>query len=123
MKCKVCESILIGRKDKTYCSIECKNDYHLTLRAVTKKTACQLDNRLHRNRSILSEVLGPKLKKKQILKSELIKKNFQFTFHTHSSVNSNGKRYFHIYDFAWMEFSDDMVLIVRNKSQWIPNKK
>jgi len=28
-------------------------------------------------------------------------------------TNKQGKTYFHLYDFAWMEFSDDSILIVR----------
>ena len=95
MKCKVCNSEFFGRKDKIFCSLSCKNDYHITLRTVTKKTAFQLDKILHRNRSILLEILGPKLRKKIILKSELVNKNFQFKFLTHFNINSQGKYYYH----------------------------
>jgi len=120
MKCKVCQKEFAGRKDKIFCSVECKNDYHLTLRSVTKKTAYPLDKILHRNRSILLEIMGPKLIKKMVLRSELVQKKFQFKFLTHYNQNSSGKIYHHVYDFAWMEFSDDEVLIIHQKKQWLP---
>lgn len=122
MKCKVCQKEFKGRKDKIFCSIQCKNDYHVTLRSVTNKTAYPLDKILHRNRSILLEVMGPKAAKKKIRRAELVKKKFQFKYLTHFNINSKGKMYHHIYDFAWMEFSDDEVMIIRQKKQWIPGR-
>ena len=116
MKCKVCNSEMTGRKGKLFCSLKCKNDYHITLRSVTKQTAYPLDRILHRNRSILLEVMGPNARKKITMRSELVKKKFQFKYLTHFNINSKGKMYHHIYDFAWMEFSDDEVLIVRQKN-------
>lgn len=118
MKCKVCDKEFIGRKDKIYCSVKCKNDYHVTLRTVTNQTAYPLDRILHRNRSILLEVMGPKARKKTILRSELVRKKFQFKYLTHFNINSKGKIYHYVYDFGWMEFSDDEILIVRQKNQW-----
>ncbi len=123
MKCKVCQKDFIGRKDKVFCSIKCKNDYHVTLRSVTKEIAFPLDKILHRNRSILLEIMGPKARKKKVKRSLLVKKKFQFKFITHFNINSKGKIYNHVYDFAWMEFSDDEVLILRQKKQWIPGVK
>ncbi len=49
----------------------------------------------------------------QINRMVLEKKKFRFKYHTHSNTNSRGKTYFHVYDFAWMEFSDEKVLIVK----------
>ncbi len=120
MKCPVCQNEVIGRKDKVFCSIQCKNDYHVTLRAATKQTAFPLDKVLHRNRSILLEIVGPKAVKKMVLRSDLVKKKFQFKFVTHYNINSKGKIYNHVYDFAWMEFSDDEILIIRQKKQFMP---
>jgi hypothetical protein len=120
MKCKVCDKEITGRKDKIFCSLKCKNDYHVTLRKVTIDTAYPLDRILHRNRSILLEIMGPRANKKIIMRSELVKKKFQFKYLTHFSINSKGKTYSHVYDFAWMDFSDDEVLIVRQRKQWIP---
>lgn len=123
MKCKVCQKEFIGRKDKIFCSIKCKNDYHVTLRAVTKQTAYPLDRILHRNRSILLELMGPKAIKKIVKRSELVKKKYQFKFITHYNINSKGKTYNHVYDFAWMEFSDDEILIIHQKNQWLPSTR
>lgn len=122
MKCKVCDIEIIGRKDKIFCSIQCKNDYHLTLRKVTKREAFPLDRILHRNRSILLEIMGPRASKKKVLRSDLVKKKFQFKYLTHYNINSQGKMYHHVYDFAWMEFSDDEILIVRQRKQWLPKE-
>lgn len=120
MKCKVCESEFVGRKDKIFCSVQCKNEYHLTLREVTNDVAYPLDRILHRNRSILLEIMGPKARKKHVRRSILVKKKFQFKYLTHFNINSKGKMYHHVYDFAWMEFSDDEILIVKTNKQWIP---
>ncbi len=120
MICKVCQKEFTGRKDKIFCSIQCKNDYHITLRKATKEIAYPLDKILHRNRSILLELMGAKGNKKILKRSALVKKKFQFKFLTHYSINKEGKQYNHVYDFAWMEFSDDEILIVRNKKQWLP---
>ncbi len=120
MICKVCKTEFYGRKDKIFCSNKCKNEYHLTLRAFTKETAYPLDRILHRNRSILLEIMGPRSAKKIVKRLELVKKKFQFKFITHYNINSKGKTYNHVYDFAWMEFSDDEVLIIRQKKQWLP---
>ena len=58
MKCKICKNPLTGRSDKMFCSIECKNYYHTNLRRVTRDTAYDIDIMLHRNRSILLELMG-----------------------------------------------------------------
>ncbi|MGB5464089.1 MAG: hypothetical protein WBM92_12035, partial [Aureibaculum sp.] len=66
MKCKVCKKNLKGRKDKIFCSIECKNYYHTNLRRVTDAAAKELDKILHRNRSILLELLGKNTMQKKV---------------------------------------------------------
>ncbi len=113
MKCKICKKKFKGRIDKVFCSIECKNYYHTNLRRVTNETAKELDKILHRNRSILLELLGKNAFQKKLNRVVLAKKKFNFKYITHFHINKNGKMYHHIYDFAWMEFSDDEILIIR----------
>lgn len=114
-KCKICKKQIVGRSDKIFCSVRCKNYYHVNLRRVTNIVAKEIDKKLHRNRSILLEILGKNKFQKKIPRIELEKRKFSFKYHTHINVNSAGKTYNYIYDIAWMEFSDNDVLIVRKK--------
>ena len=113
MKCKICKKVLVGRKDKIFCSVGCKNYYHVNLRRVTYNKAKAIDAILHRNRSILLEILGKHQVQKKVKRLVLVKKKFQFKYLTHFHINKHGKMYRHVYDFAWMEFSDDEVLIIK----------
>jgi len=115
MKCKICKKDLKGRIDKLFCSIECKNYYHSNLRRVTNDATKELDIILHRNRSILLELLGKNSNQKKVHRVVLAKKKFNFKYMTHFNINRQGKMYHHIYDMAWMEFSNDEVLILRRR--------
>lgn len=116
MKCKICSKLLVGRNDKLFCSVKCKNYYHVNLRKVTDKEVKELDTILHRNRSILLEVLGKRKGQITVDRMVLEKKRFTFKYHTHLHINSKGKTYYYVYDLAWMEFSNDEVLIIRKES-------
>ncbi len=113
MTCKICSAIIVGRKDKIFCSIKCKNYYHVNLRKVTAIEVKEIDTILHRNRSILLEIMGKRKLQHSTQRVVLEKKNFKFKYHTHLHVNSKGKTYYYVYDFAWMEFSSDEILVVR----------
>ena len=112
-KCLVCKIEISGRRDKKFCSVNCKNYYHIHLRRATKLAVYQIDTILHRNRSILLETMGKNKVQLKIPRITLDKKKFNFKYHTHTHLNTQGKTYFYVYDFAWMEFSDDEVLIIR----------
>jgi len=114
-KCKICKKKYIGRTDKLFCSTGCKSFYHRKLRKVTRVAVIDIDEILHRNRAILLEVLGKNGVQKKVKRLTLVKKKFQFKYLTHFHINSQGKMYHHVYDFAWMEFSDDEILIVKRK--------
>lgn len=113
--CKMCKSPLRGRADKVFCSVTCKNDYHVRLRRATALVVRETDKILHRNRSILLEVMGKNKQQKKVNRLILEKKKFRFNYFTGSYLNSRGKTYHYVYDFAWMTFSDQEVLIVRKK--------
>jgi len=114
-KCKICDNKIVGRPDKIFCSPPCKNYYHTKLRSVTKDAANQIDSILHRNRSILLEILGKNGGQKKVPRIVLENKKFRFKYLTHFHINSKGKTFHYIYDLAWMEFSDDEILIVRKR--------
>ena len=96
-----------------YCSLECKNYYHTSLARVTKIASLEIDKILHRNRSILLELLGKHKMQIKLKRIILENKKFRFKYLTHFHINKNVKMYHHLYDIAWMEFSDDEILIIR----------
>ncbi len=111
--CRFCDNEVIGRSDKLFCSVSCKSKYHRKLRNLADTAAKQIDKILHRNRSILLEILGKKRLKIKVNRLLLEKKKFNYKYHTHFTRNSKGKIYYYVYDLAWMSFSDDDILIVR----------
>ena len=115
-KCKICNKKIVGRGDKIFCSITCKNKYHIKLRQVNTKFTNKIDIILHRNRSILLEVLGKNSSKKKLPRIILDNKKFNFNYLTSFHINSQGKTVHHVYDFSWLVFSDDEVLIQRKKT-------
>jgi hypothetical protein len=116
MKCKICNNLVKGRSDKKFCSQRCKNYYHINLRKVTAIAVKDIDIILHRNRSILLEVLGKNLLQKKVPRILLEKKKFNFKYTTHWHINSKNKTFFWVYDFGWMSFSDDEILLVRKRT-------
>lgn len=114
-KCKICGKTVVGRSDKIYCSGYCKNKYHKKLRYITKIAAMEINGYLKRNYAILWELLGENKTQVKIYRNVLAGKKFRFRYHTHLHVNSRKKTFFYIYDLAWMEFSDDEVLIIRKR--------
>jgi hypothetical protein len=115
--CKICNKNLEGRADKLFCSLECKNYYHVNLRSLNAQSeeVVKIDRILHRNRTILLEVLGKNKQQRKINRVILDHKNFKFDYHTRTYVNSKGKTYSYIYDVGWMPFSDREVLVIRKK--------
>lgn len=114
-KCKICKKVLRGRSDKKFCSIACKNYYHINLRRVTSLETLKIDRFLHRNRSILLEIMGKNTIQKKVNRLVLEQKKFRFNYLTHYQINSQNKTYHWVYDFAWMSFSDDQILIIRRR--------
>jgi len=114
-KCKICKKDFAGRSDKIFCSIACKNDYHIRLSKATQTAAKKIDTILHRNRSILLELMGKHKTQIKIDRIRLDRKKFNFNYMTGYSINKAGKFYHHIYDFSYMTFSSEQVLIVRKR--------
>ncbi len=110
--CNYCQKEFVGRSDKSYCSIGCKNEKNNALRKDTLDIAKEIDGYLHRNRMILSLLMGA-TKKEMFDKLVLTRAGFKFDFMTGIYLNKEGKMYRIVYDYAWMDFSDQKVLVVK----------
>ncbi len=114
-KCLICRSSFFGRVGKKFCSSNCRTIYHRKLSKVTTLATRKIDKMLHRNRSILLEILGKNGKQKKIDKDILEEKNFHFQLVTGYHLNTRNKMVNFVYDFSWSTFSDRQVLITRLK--------
>lgn len=114
-KCKLCKSPLLGREGKLFCSVKCKSSYNYRLRKATISATSNIDAILHRNRSILLEIMGKSAKELKISREQLDAKKFNFHYVTQYHLNSNNKMVNYIYDFSWSIFSDQEIYIRRVK--------
>ena len=114
-QCEQCGNPLAGRSDKRFCSVKCKNDFYSSQRRETRFATREVDQILHRNREILQTIMGEKRNKMTIARLELTQMGFNFDFITGIYSNKQGKMYHNVYDFAWMAFSTQEILIVRRK--------
>jgi hypothetical protein len=117
-KCKLCKTPYEGRSDKLFCTPSCKAVYHQKLNRVTDIATDSIDKILHRNRSILLEILGKTESSKKLDKLILDQKKFNYTYVTSYHVNSQNKMVNYVYDFSWIIFSDHEVLIKRNNKNY-----
>ena len=111
--CKMCKIGITGRRDKRFCSVRCKSDYHEKLTKVTLSASERIDKILHRNLSILLELMGKNGAQKKMPKIELDKKKFNWTYFTDYHINIQKKTVHYVYDFSSMVFSHQEVLIKR----------
>jgi len=112
--CLSCGQEIQGRSDKRFCSLACKNAHNNDQRRQTKEVTAEVDALLHRNREVLALLMGD-TKKTTFDRLILQRAGFKFEYLTGVYFNKEGKMYRIIYDFAWMDFSDQSVLVVRKK--------
>jgi hypothetical protein len=114
-QCPICCKKIVGRSDKRFCSSPCKSNYHKRLSASTQDATTEIDKILHRNRSILLEMIGKNLTQIKVPLIELERRKFNFNYMTKYIANKQGKVYHYVYDFSYMTFSTNEVLIIRHK--------
>jgi hypothetical protein len=112
--CLYCKTPFQGREDKRFCSMACKNKHFNVLRKTTKDATKEIDAYLHRNHQILATLMG-EARKETFDRLILVRSGFKFEYMTGLYFNAENKIYHLVYDYAWMEFSDQKILIVQKK--------
>jgi hypothetical protein len=111
--CVICNAKLIGRSDKVFCDIKCKNKYHSEVRKSTKTLASETQKILMKNYIILAGVMNEKndnfIVKKQVLDSL----GFNFDFVTRVE-GRGGKIAFFIYEYRFEYSKTDLVIVSRD---------
>lgn len=110
--CPMCRKKVVGRSDKKFCSVACKSLYHFKLAKHTEQAAQRIDKILHRNRSILREIMGKRTTNKKVSRLILDKKKFNYHYITGFHINTRNKMIHRVYDYSWAIFSDQEILIM-----------
>jgi len=114
--CEICGNKMKGRSDKRFCSVKCKNEHHYNKRKAVADTVGTIDNILHQNHRIMLQLFeGEKRQYFKVPKLILSKMGFDFSYHTGIYINTKKKTYHYIYDYAWMEFSNQEIMVVRGR--------
>lgn len=113
-KCLECQKQVRGRSDKRFCDDSCRNTYNNRLNNVQNTITRTINNILRKNRKILMCLLVEgNLEKLSIERMKL--EGFNFDYHTHTLITSEGKRYVFIYDYGYLILANEACLIVKQK--------
>lgn len=109
-KCLHCEREVYGRRDKKYCSDQCRVAYFNALNRDVSKFMTNINNILRKNRRIL-EALNPKGKAK-VSKTKLLDEGFNFNYFTNMYKTKGGKVYFFCYEQGYLKLEDNLYALV-----------
>lgn len=117
--CLACGKTIKGRVDKKFCDDYCRNNYNNQQKAKSNYTTLirNINNALLKNRKILESLKGDKEENVSARREKLLQLGFNFKYTTHSFKNKEGKTYFWCYDYGYLPFDNDWILIVKTKEE------
>lgn len=98
--CPCCSGLVIGRSDKIFCSIKCKNIHHNAARSQLNAQFKQTQKIIHRNLVVLEGILGNFHNEMIIDKDTLFR--YGFNLHSCTSISKTGKKIiYHLGNFIY----------------------
>ncbi len=113
-QCVVCDKQLLGRRDKVFCDITCKNHYHSEIRRTTRSITSETIRILRRNYNILEGFMTDKAHKFSINKIRLEREGFKFQYVTHIQSH-HGYSTFSIFNMDYYLGKNNQITVRRNK--------
>ena len=110
--CPVCGGPVKGRKDKVYCSIDCRSAAQYEKRLIHDHFYLEVDKQLKTNRKILKKYNQSGFT--TLRKEKLLEEGFNPKYFTHYWKNSKGQVYLFCYDYGFLDLKEnkDKYLIV-----------
>ncbi|MDN4166084.1 hypothetical protein QWY31_11260 [Cytophagales bacterium LB-30] len=108
--CLECGTPIKGRKDKKFCSDQCRNAHNNTLNSDVTNAMRNINNILRRNRRILMD-LTPNGKAK-VHRDKLVEKGFDFNYFTSNYVTKAGAIYYFCYEYGYLPLQDHFYALV-----------
>lgn len=116
--CPICGKHIVGRSDKKFCSTSCKNKFHHPAQHRKGDTIKIINRFLFQNFKIMEAIFKDEKKDKLMVPRILLDKmGFHFNYCTGCYINNQGKLYHYIYDYSWMEFSTQELMLTRKKEK------
>jgi predicted nucleic acid-binding Zn ribbon protein len=112
-KCLECSEPVKGRKDKKFCSDQCRTAYYNKLNSDENKFMRNITAILRKNRRILM-MLNPDGKTK-VSRTELLDEGFKFSYLTNEYKTQTGKVYRFCYEQGYLALDDNMYALVIRK--------
>jgi len=110
-QCLFCNKRLIGRSDKLFCNVECKNNYHNINSSDAEKALKRITKILKANREILKEVLASETTVKTTME-KLEGKGYEREYLSHiKEVGAKKRKYYYVIDYGY-RFEEDGTLTV-----------
>ncbi|WP_299890940.1 hypothetical protein [uncultured Lacinutrix sp.] len=104
--CPHCNSKIIGRSDKKYCSIHCKSAYQYQKRKLEDSLYYVIDKKLKTNRKLLKAY--NKSGKSTVRKDRLLAEGFDPQYFTHYWKNSKGQVYLFCYEYGFLDLKENI---------------
>ena len=108
--CSNCGTKFSGRKDKKFCSDQCRATYHNDKKLKEEKWIHHLNRILRKNRTVL-KTLNP-TGHSTIRIQHLKERGFDDRFYTHQYKTAKGEIYYFCYEYGYQVISPEKVLIV-----------
>lgn len=113
--CLDCNAVINGRADKKFCDDQCRTNYNNHLRTEDNGFLNEVNRILRKNRDILK---GKNPEGKTKVKREvLLRKGFDFNFHTHTYATQKGATYIFCYEQGYLLLENDEVLLVKREEK------
>lgn len=114
--CVICDAKLIGRSDKVFCGIQCKNKYHSEIRKTNKTFESETSKIITKNYLILAGVIS-KGSAASVKKIVLQRLGFNFDHVTQIKVKHTGILYY-VYNFCY-HFSKNGNIIIHTDAKQV----
>jgi len=110
--CPCCSQLVIGRSDKVFCTIKCKNIHHNAARSQLNRQFKRSQKMIQRNLVVLEGILGPKSRQMTIHRDTLFKYGFNLDICTSVTVKNQKITYF-IGNYTYTLQSNGIVKVKR----------
>jgi len=104
-KCPHCNTEIVGRSDKKYCSVYCKSAHQYQNRKTKEELYYTIDKKLKTNRKLLKAYNKSGMSK--VRKQKLISEGFDPNYFTHYWKNKKGQVYLFCYEYGFLSLKEN----------------